>query len=185
MQQVFATVDVDRELSDVLKRKEIYTFFSRSAFEKAVGYQAQGRVKELEISDDLTHIGANVRGSGSNTYRVEIQLDFSHGRLADLDGECTCPMAQNCKHVAATLLEALSGKPPSPPASTGKRGTAAAAAPALSYEVTEWLDIVGKAVRRDDYPGDLTQRLLYCLQPSENGERMPLLTVSLISARLL
>ena len=68
-------------LSDVLKRKEIYTFFSRSAFDKAVAYQAQGRAAALEISDDLTHIRAKVRGSGSNVYRVEIKLDFSGDRL--------------------------------------------------------------------------------------------------------
>jgi superfamily II DNA or RNA helicase len=180
-------VDVNRVLSDVLKRKEIYTFFSRSAFDKAVAYQAQGRVNGLEISDDLTHIRAKVKGSGSNTYRVEIQLDFSGDRLADLDGECSCPMALNCKHVAATVLEALGGKQPlAAPALSGKREAAAAPlVPVLPYEVTVWLDTVGKAVRGDDYPADQTQRLLYCLQPSQNSERMPVLTVSLISARML
>jgi superfamily II DNA or RNA helicase len=180
-----AIVDVNLVLSDVLKRKEIYTFFSRSAFDKAVAYQAEGRVTGLEISDDLTHLRAKVRGSGSNTYRVEIQLDFSHDRLADLDGECDCPMTLNCKHVAATVLEALSGKQPSTgAASPGKRESATAPAPVLPYEVTAWLDIVGKAVRGDDYSPDETQRLLYCLQPSQNSERMPVLMVSLISARV-
>jgi hypothetical protein len=96
-------------------------------------------------------------------------------------------MAVNCKHVAATILEALSGKQPSSQAAlSGKREAAAARlVPVLPYEVTEWLDIVGKAVRGDDYPADQTQRLLYCLQPSQNTERMPVLTVSLISVPLL
>jgi superfamily II DNA or RNA helicase len=179
-------VDVNLVLSDVVKRKDIETFFSRSAFQKALDYHAEGRVGGLEISDDLTHLRAKVKGSESNTYRVEIQLDFSGDRLADLDGECSCPMAVNCKHVAATVLEALSGRQSSnESASPGKQGVAAAAAPVLPYEVIAWLDIVGKAVRGDDYPADLTQRLLYCLEPSENGERMPFLTVSLISTRVL
>ena len=39
-------------------------------------------------------------------------------------------------------------------------------------------------MRGDDYPAGEDQRLLYCLQPSQNGERMPVLTVSLISARV-
>jgi hypothetical protein len=178
-------VDVNLALSDVLNRKEIYTFFSRSAFEKAVAYQAQGRVTGLELSDDLTHLRAKVRGSGSNIYRVEVQLDFSYNRLADLEGECSCPMAVNCKHVAATVLQALSGKqPPNEQALPGKREVAAAPAPVLPYEVTAWLDIVGKAVRGDDYPADQTQRLLYCLEPSENDDRVPFLTVSLVSARV-
>jgi superfamily II DNA or RNA helicase len=186
-----AIVDVNHVLlSDVLKRKDIYTFFSRSAFDKAYVYQAQGRVTLLEISEDLTHIRAKVKGSGSNTYRVEVQLEFNGDRLVDLDGECSCPMALNCKHVAATVLEALSGKQPSIAAPLpGKRDAAtdalAPSVPVLPYDVTAWLDVVGKAVRGDDYPLDLIQRLLYCLQPSQDSVRFPFLTVSLISVRLL
>src|ERR1700682_1992534 len=110
MQQVFAIVDVNHVISDVLKRKDIYTFFSRSAFDKAYAYQAQGRVTGLAISEDLTHLRAHARGSASAPYRAEIQFDFSSDRLVDLDGECSCPMALNCKHVAATILGALSGQ---------------------------------------------------------------------------
>src|SRR6266850_6079140 len=149
MQQVFAIVDVNHVLSDVLKRKDIYTFFSRSAFDKAYVYQAQGRVTGLEISDDLTHIRAKVRGSASLPYRVEIQLDFSSDRLVDLDGECSCPMALNCKHVAATVLEALSTKQPLTEAVLPSKTVGAPPVPVLPYEVTAWLDIVGKAVRGD------------------------------------
>jgi superfamily II DNA or RNA helicase len=185
MEQGFASMDVELVLTDVLKRKEIYTFFSRSAFEKAVAYQAQGRVRKLEINDDLSHLSATVRGSGSNVYGVDIQLVFSQGQLTDLHGECTCPMADNCKHVAATLLQALSGKPPSASGPADKREAAAAPAAALSYEVTEWLDLIGKVLRGNDYPADQTQRLLYCLHSSQDGERMPNLAVSLVSARVL
>ena len=51
-------------LSNVLKRKDLYSFFSRSAFEKAHVYQAQGRVEELEVSEELTHLRAKVRFAG-------------------------------------------------------------------------------------------------------------------------
>jgi superfamily II DNA or RNA helicase len=178
-------VDMNRVLSDVVKQKDVDTFFSRSAFQKALDYHAEGRVGRLEISDDLTHISAMVRGSGSNIYRVEVQLDFSYNRLADLEGECSCPMAVNCKHVAAAVLEALSGTQRSTPAFPGKQAVTVAPPPALPYEVTAWLDIVGKALRSNDYSADETQRLLYCLQPSQDGERTPFLTVSLVSARVL
>ena len=100
-------------LSDVLKRKEIYSYFSRSAMEKAHAYQAQGRVSAVGVSDDLTHVTSRVRGSESSNYRVDIQLEFDDDSLTDIDGDCSCPMAFNCKHVAATLLEALSDKEPS------------------------------------------------------------------------
>ena len=154
-------------LSNVLKRKDLYSFFSRSAFEKAHVYQAQGRVKELEVSEDLTHVRAKVRGSGSNEYRVDIQLEFTGDRLSDLDGECSCPMNFNCKHVAATLLEATSGKPLSRRWRPGK--SAAAPPPVLGYEVVNWLENVGNAVRGDDYPAEVNQRLLYRLHAFGRG----------------
>lgn len=172
-------------LSDVLKRKEIYSYFSRSAMEKAVAYQAQGRVSAVEVSDDLTRVGARVRGSESNKYRVDIQLKFAGDRLTDLDGDCSCPMAVNCKHVAATLLEVLSGKEsPAPLSQAAKPAKAQAPSPppVLAYEVSTWIDSVGRAARSSDLAADESQRLLYCLHPSD--EAMPYLAVSLRSVRL-
>ncbi|MEH2541813.1 MULTISPECIES: DEAD/DEAH box helicase [unclassified Bradyrhizobium] len=171
-------------LSNLLKRKDLYDYFSRSAFEKAHVYQAQGRVKGLEVSEDLTHLRAKVRGSGSNEYRVDIQLEFSDDRLTDLDGECSCPMSFNCKHVAATLLEATSGKPSSV-GSTATEQAAATLPPVLGYEVVSWLENIGNAVRGDDYPAELNQRLLYRLHPAHEGVQTPLLAVSLLSVRVL
>ena len=171
-------------LSEVLKRKDIYSFFSRSAFEKGHSYQAQGRVTELEISEDLTRVRAKVRGSAPKPYRVDIRLDFSHDRLVDLDGECSCPMLDNCKHVAATLLEVLSGKEPSALLREEAAPSKAMAPPVLGFEVATWLENVGKAVRDDHYPADLNQRLLYRLHPSHQGEQFPLLAVSLLSVRV-
>lgn len=172
-------------LSDVLKRKEIYSYFSRSAMEKAVVYQAQGRVSAVEVSDDLTRVGARVRGSESRNYRVDIQLKFGGDRLTDLDGDCSCPMAVNCKHVAATLLEVLSCKePPAPSSRPAKpvKAQAPSAPPVLGYEVSTWIDSVGRAARSSDDAADESQRLLYCLHPSD--EAMPYLAVSLRSVRL-
>ncbi len=171
-------------LSDVLKLKDIYRFFSRPAVEKGHRYQAQGRVSALEVSEDLAHIRAKVRGTGSSDYRVDIGFDFSRDRLAGLEGECSCPMGFNCKHVVATLFEALSGKQPSSDASIARERTAPAPQP-LPYEVNDWLERFGKAVRGDDYPADLTQRLLYCFGPAQEGLQTPVLAVSLRSARLL
>lgn len=172
-------------LSDVLKRKDLYDYFSRSAFERAHAYQAQGRVKGLEVSEDLTHLRAKVRGSGSNEYRVDIQLDFSGDRLSNLDGECSCPMTFNCKHVAATLLEATSAKRLSAPTAMSAGQHAAALPPVLGYEVISWLESVGNAVRGDDYPAELNQRLLYRLHPSKEGVPTPLMAVSLLSVKIL
>lgn len=176
-------------LSDVLKRKDIYTYFSRSAMEKAVGYQAQGRVSGVEVCDDLTRIRSQVRGSEGKKYRVDIQLKFERDALTNLRGDCSCPMAFNCKHVAATLLEVLNGKAPpalasEPVAQAVKpaKVQAPSAPPALGYEVNTWIDSVGRAARSSDYATDESQRLLYCLHPSNDA--MPYLRVSLRSVRL-
>ena len=174
-------------LSDVLKPKHIYDFFSRSAVEKGHAYKAQGRVSELQISEDLTHIRAKVRGSAASKYRVDIQLDFGLDRLDALDGECSCPMTFNCKHVAATLLEALSGKPQPPnTARAGEQGELVPRAPPpLPYEINEWLEKFGTALRGDDYPAELNQRLLYCFASSHDNSQTPVLAVSLRSVRVL
>ena len=168
-------------LSDVLKQKHIYDFFSRGAVEKGHAYQAQGRVKQLGISEDLKHIRAKVRGSASSDYRVDIELEFGSDRLAHLDGDCTCPMGFNCKHVVATLLQALSGEP-SPKAMAARQDPPAPKP--LPYEVIDWLDKFGRASRGDDYPADLNQRLVYCFQPFCEGVQTPVLQVSLRSVRV-
>jgi superfamily II DNA or RNA helicase len=179
-------------LSNVLKRNDLYGFFSRSALERGDTYQAQGRVAGLKVSDNLKRISAEVAGSRSAPYRVNIQLDFSQDRLADLDGECSCPMALNCKHVVATMLEALSGKAqsarealPHAQKATTRDAPALTAPPVLPSQVTSWLESVGKAVRGDDYPAELNQRLLYRLHPSHDGVQQRLLAVSLLSVRVL
>jgi superfamily II DNA or RNA helicase len=173
-------------LSDALKQKDIFNFFGRSAMHKAVAYQAQGRVAELKTSDDLTQITASVSGSGRNVYLVDIALEFSGDRLVDLEGECSCPVSFNCKHVAATLLEVLSRKDrPVGAAALSERVTSTRLAPVLPHEVIAWLDGVGGAARGDDYPEGVVQRLFYCLQPSRTEAPLPRLGVSLVSVRLL
>lgn len=174
-------------LSDVLKRKEIYSYFSRSAMEKAHAYQAQGRVSGVEVSDDLSHVSSQVRGSESQKYRVDIQLEFGDDRLTDLDGDCSCPMAFNCKHVAATLLEALNGKDslelasvPGAPAAKPAKVQAPSVPPVLGYELDTWIDSVGRAARSSDHATDESQRLLYCLDTSDDA----MLAISLRAVRL-
>ncbi|NEV00426.1 DEAD/DEAH box helicase [Bradyrhizobium uaiense] len=177
-------------LSERLKQKDILGFFSRSAVDKAFAYRAQGRVSGLEVSEDLTHLQARVSGTERNPYRVDIELEFEGRRLVDLDGKCTCPMALNCKHVAATLFEAL--RSPAQAAGSGSqqsRGSAgkgeARPEAVLPYQIAEWIETVGRSVRDTNYPPDVTQRLLYCLQPRSSGAGVPCMDVSLVSVKIL
>jgi len=176
-------------LSNVLKQKDIYNFFSRSAMHKAWAYHSQRRVMAVEINDDCTNIRARVTGSAKKPYAVDINLRYSGDRLIDIEGACTCPMSHDCKHVAATLLEAASGnaaRAHDTLPSTGRTVEVEAkpAVQVLPFEVNDWLEKIGTAIRGDDYPPDVIQRLIYCVQPHAREGRMPHLALSVISTRL-
>ncbi|UGY13854.1 DEAD/DEAH box helicase [Bradyrhizobium septentrionale] len=177
-------------LSERLRQKDLLGFFSRSAVDKAVVYRAQGRVSGVEISEDLTRVQAQVRGTERKPYRVDIVLEFDGDRLVDVDGDCSCPMAVNCKHVAATLFEALQRPARSAGtamlASRGATGNGQLRPDAvLPYQITEWIETVGRSVRDADYPPDVTQRLLYYLQPALAVGCIPCMDVSLVSVKIL
>jgi superfamily II DNA or RNA helicase len=175
--------------SNLPKRDDIRDFFSKAALRKAEDYQLLRRVTALTVSDDLTNIRARVAGSERTPYGVDILLTFDGDELIDVDGDCSCPMAHNCKHVAATLLEAFGGSravsnatPLLPLRTSG--GEARLAPPLLSSEINDWLEKIGAAVRGNDYPADVNQRLLYSVQAHAREGRMPHLAVSLLSVRL-
>ena len=177
-------------LSNILKQKDLVEFFSRSAWSKGSAYQAEGRVSALEVSDDLTQVRARVRGSERTPYRTDILLEFLRDELDNLAGDCTCPIGFNCKHVAATLLEAISGEGTTIDAAPASRqGTLPGfapppPAPVLPPDINDWLDKIGGSIRGNDYPADISQRLVYCVQPYAREGRTPHLAVALLSVKL-
>ncbi len=62
-------------------------------------YKTNGAVKELDWVADGNVLYASVQGTVSEPYQQRI-LIAAHR----LDGECSCPVHYNCKHVAAALL---------------------------------------------------------------------------------
>ena len=153
--------------SNLPKRDDLRDFFSKAALRKAEDYQLQRRVTALAASDDFTNITARVKGSERMPYGVDIVLTFDGDELIDVDGDCSCPMAYNCKHVAATLLEAFGGAasnttPRLPLRTSG--GKVTLAPPVLTGEITDWLEKIGDALRGNDFPAELNQRLLYSVQ---------------------
>ncbi|SFG20785.1 Superfamily II DNA or RNA helicase, SNF2 family [Novosphingobium sp. CF614] len=109
-------------------------------------YFRQGRVTELMVERDMGVVGAMVRGSGRNSYFTSVIFeDEEYGSFPS--SQCSCPVGDSCKHVAA-LLFALRGalpdrRPPSPAARSGLRIEAKAQpAPTLSGPVGTWLEAV-------------------------------------------
>ncbi|WP_051265571.1 DEAD/DEAH box helicase [Nakamurella lactea] len=88
-----------------------------AAFERGRPYAATGRVSELRIADD--QIFGRVRGTGAAPYQVVVSYGDDP---AQLHGTCSCPMAANCKHVAAVALTALAERSRQTAVATLRRG---------------------------------------------------------------
>src|SRR3954451_13705022 len=79
--------------------------------EKGRGYFLRGAVRGLHTEDDGSVLVAEVQGTRAKPYRVEIAIESSRKGIV-LMRHCTCPVAWNCKHCAAVLLQALEAPPP-------------------------------------------------------------------------
>ena len=177
-------------LSDVLKPGQIAGFFSRSTFGRGHDYQARGHVTLTDVDEEACLVSASVEGSDDEPYEVDVSLTFTGDRLVEVSGDCSCPVGFNCKHVAATLLEVAAEGAPASAANTSKRpgttGQFASPAPEiLPPDISLWLEKIGGAVRGDDYPQDITQRVIYCVEPYIQEGRTPHLAVSVLSVKYL
>ena len=74
---------------------------------RGLGYFQDGQVDEVDAvqttESNLVLLG---RCSGSRGAQYEQHIAFmAFGDVVELDGECTCPVGYNCKHVVAVVLE--------------------------------------------------------------------------------
>lgn len=94
--------------SKKLLRSDIRYECGDSSYERGRSYFENGRVVYLAIKNEGTlfvQLNALVKGSGSNPYQQNIRIvwrpDYS---AAEIEGDCSCPVGYNCKHVAAACL---------------------------------------------------------------------------------
>ena len=94
--------------SKKLLRSDIRYECGDSSYERGRSYFENGRVVYLAIKNEGTlfvQLNALVKGSGSNLYQQNIRIvwrpDYS---AAEIEGDCSCPVGYNCKHVAAAWL---------------------------------------------------------------------------------
>jgi SNF2 family DNA or RNA helicase len=71
-------------------------------------YWKHGAVLKTECNSDFSQIQARVQGSRRTPYAVAIELHWT-GSKWRIDGDCSCPVGFNCKHVAAVLLSVING----------------------------------------------------------------------------
>ena len=81
--------------------------FSQITLQRGIDYFNEDRVAlqnvEPDLNDDI-QIDAEVQGSGSRIYNIEVTIAVVRNQLSII-GECDCPVGFRCKHAVATILE--------------------------------------------------------------------------------
>lgn len=197
-------------LLDRLSRDDIEDITSRNAFSNGERYWRQGRVLSLTTEKDDTRIKARVRGGRRQPYSLKIDIVDVNGELLDIVGECSCPVGFNCKHVAAALFAAMASNstaghgPRVTAVATAKSGPASGSiglfpdlkpsrAPyvpppeVLDPGLSTWIDALARLeqTETEDYPPDISQRLIYLLYVAPRAVGVPHLIVRPTSVRLL
>jgi superfamily II DNA or RNA helicase len=107
--------------------------FSDITLERARFLQREGRVLKYRISE--TGITATVQGSREQPYAVDIFWQLDPDELSFSGGSCTCPMEVNCKHMAATIFQALNDAKTSKPAVAKESPPK----PTIPHQLENWL----------------------------------------------
>jgi superfamily II DNA or RNA helicase len=116
--------------------------------DKGRPYQRRGAVRDLRADKGGQRLIASVQGTRLRPYRVFV--DIGKGNPVSLSARCTCPVAWNCKHAAAVLLEALAN----PPAIEGT-----SAGDSLVGPVGGWLHQLRQATEPASAPDEIAYRL--------------------------
>ncbi|HTZ72065.1 MAG TPA: SWIM zinc finger family protein, partial [Acetobacteraceae bacterium] len=167
-----------------------------NAFAAAEAYVRAGRVRRVEVDEDIDLITAKVQGTQKKPYSQMIWLNRDKRGGWKVDGECSCPVGFNCKHVAAVLLaharteatlEAVvpaglaggasaplvmpgparvAGRPRAP--ASGHAELALPVVPHLAEPLAAWLNAIAEdlTVEPDAYPENVSKRLFYVLAPA-------------------
>jgi len=91
-----------------LLRSDIRYACGETYFLRGRDYFEQGKVLSLEITEESDHrvvFRSSVAGSSRNPYHQLVDITWSPNYTsADINATCTCPVAIDCKHVAAACL---------------------------------------------------------------------------------
>ncbi len=140
--------------------------FSAAYLARGRDYQARGQVLGLTVDPNDGLIKARIRGSGKQPYRASIAIHSARAGRARIEGDCTCPVGFNCKHVVAALLETLAlDKVRTAPAKTAKLHKPAP--PMEDPALRTWLDRLAlrTATQPETVPApDVGEHLIYLLR---------------------
>jgi SWIM zinc finger len=146
--------------------------FPMQDYNRGKVYARQGRVGKITFigTDKLT---ALVQGSKPNPYKIEVQI-IDRGNRKELNGNCTCPLGYECKHIVAALLAGMEYFP---------NTTTPEIQPKLDYEVMIWLNALDE--KQGEVTPDNGKILIFTIEPSREGFIVSLATVSVLKNGLL
>ncbi|HET6520519.1 MAG TPA: SWIM zinc finger family protein, partial [Geminicoccaceae bacterium] len=130
--------------------------------DKGQTYLRRGRVRDCRVEADARSVSGRIVGTAPRPYRATVRLGFVDGRLARIDGACSCPVGYNCKHVAALLLAAVAEDAPRATA-----GTAAYPPQPADAPLALWLRALEQAGDGATGPEEPPERVLYVLEPAQ------------------
>jgi len=79
-----------------------------NSFRRGLQYFEQGLVKGLDVEQvdvDMVVLMARVQGNSPVPYTQEVDIEKAAGNTVIINGQCSCPVRHNCKHVVAVCLE--------------------------------------------------------------------------------
>lgn len=160
-------------LLSLLNPNDLKKTFPSAFYHRGNEYYAKGRVVKLDVVSRSDEIIAQVKGSRSQPYSVIVTLTGSPQKL-HIRGVCTCAMRINCKHVVATLLQAINAL---------SQPVALSFSPSVrDPAVDQWLSRLQKTLTlgKDLAPVvDETYQLCYLLNTSSSGSNGLNLQISL------
>ena len=93
-------IDANRITASLLRDECGY-----GAYERGLSYHRQERCQltSVRYENGELHLAAKTRGSGRSSYQQDVFIQSFDDELS-IEGECSCPVGYNCKHVVSACL---------------------------------------------------------------------------------
>jgi superfamily II DNA or RNA helicase len=93
---------------DGIRVEDVAAALDPTTVERGQQYARDGAVLFSQWHEGALQLRAVVRGGGNQVYSTIVSFDAGrHGGLDLVHGECSCPLGEMCKHVAAAALSAV------------------------------------------------------------------------------
>ena len=100
-------------MSHALSAPDIIRLVGSQSFSRGERYARNGYVFDAQWLEPGTLLNAGVMGTAREPYDVTVTFTLdAAGNSVKADGDCTCPVGANCKHVAALLIATAGGSKP-------------------------------------------------------------------------